>query len=216
MKRLLIFITAAIASAQQLRITIYDKAHLEGKIIEDVHRQIHRIFQHADIEVDILAGDSRSVEAFLVAYGPRPNRLGDVSAACRARRDIALDIIAEAPSGISKGTLGMSLPLADRGLNVRVFANHVAEAASRKHQSYAVLLAYAIAHECGHVLLKTKGHETYGLMASVWKEFEFDLLSRGHFMFFTREQSQRMRATLAGEGCHSAAGPRAEITTVQP
>jgi hypothetical protein len=122
---------------------------------------------------------------------------------CRARRDIALELLAHAPDTLGKGILGTALPLADRGLNVRVFADHVAEAASRNQRPYATVLAHAIAHECGHILLKTAAHEGFGLMANVWKEHEFDSLKFGRGMFFTHLQAQRMEATLRGEGCHS-------------
>lgn len=218
MKRhpILAAIAAGVASAQQLHVTVYDKAQLPAGVIEDVSRQVRRIFGQAGISVNTVSGDPGSAEASVVVYNPPPRSPSEYhQAACRARRDIAVDILAEAPFGFSKGTLGLALPFADVGLNVRVFADHAAEAASRQSRPYAAILAHAIAHECGHVLLKANGHEPYGLMASVWQKYEWGLMTFGQVMFFTREQSQRMRATLTRDGCDSSPRNPTQVTAVQ-
>ena len=210
----LVAMTAAIASAEQLHITVYDKAQTRQQVIEDVNDQLRRIFRHAGIEADIAAGDPASAEASLVVYRHGQSQSESPYMTCRGRRDIAVDILPATPPGMREQMMAFALPCAEVGLNVRVFADRVSDLASVQHRPYAIVLAHVIAHECGHVLLRTNAHGTYGLMARVWETYEFELLKLGHMMFFTREQSQRMRATLTGDDCEPGGRTQAEITAI--
>jgi hypothetical protein len=57
-----------------------------------------------------------------------------------------------------------------------------------------------IAHEIGHVLLRTKAHSRRGLMSALWTDYEYGMIDRG-LMFFTADQSKTMRMALSGAGC---------------
>lgn len=57
------------------------------------------------------------------------------------------------------------------------------------------LLGYAVAHEIGHVLLSTGGHENFGVMKARWGFFDESLMAIGHLRF-NAKQSIKMRATL--------------------
>jgi hypothetical protein len=203
MRRLLICATvaAAIVNAEQLRISVYDKAGVPKEVMKDVYEQLGRIFRHSGIHAEVAAGDPAAAEAHLVVYNSGLSHLQYSEAACRARLDIAVDIGA-APRDVRMAVLGIAYPIASEGLNARVFEDHVAGLAYRENLPYSSMLAHAIAHEAGHVLLRTVAHERYGLMASAWKRQDLDWLKRTRIMFFTKEQSQAMRATLAGDRCN--------------
>jgi hypothetical protein len=96
----------------------------------------------------------------------------------------------------------MALPNAQVGVNAMVFANHVGYAALLHSRPYDAVLACAIAHELGHVLLRSNAHEAYGIMGAVWTRKEYHAINV-RAMLFTREHSRRMRTTLRGAGCLS-------------
>ena len=132
-----------------------------------------------------------------------PRRGGrELELACHARRDIALGILPSAV-GIKEQVLGMAQPLSRTGLNVRIFDDHIREAAARENRTYATVLSHAMAHEIGHVLLRSNTHAAgWGLMSDVWTDHEYDRMGK-EALFFTAGESRTMRATLSGAACTS-------------
>jgi hypothetical protein len=200
MKSILIAtLLVAVGNAEQLRITVYDKAGLQPGLGSAVLPQISRIFRDAGISVEWVTGALVNPEASLVMYEPAAG-VSDPGPACRARRDIALDILPVAPPGLSDRVLGMSHPLARTGLNARVFDNHVRQASFRTNQPHETVLAHAIAHEIGHVLLRSTSHDGHGLMSSSWSGREYEWMTK-EALRFTSDQSRQMRLTLSGAVC---------------
>jgi hypothetical protein len=188
------------AQADQLRITVYDQTHLSKPVSEAVFDLLLRVLRQAGIDVELVSGDLAAPEASLITSPGAPRRGSERATACRARRDIALEIVATTPSFRKDTMLGMAVPLATEGLNARVFDDHVRDAASRQNRDYTTVLAHAMAHEIGHVLLRSGAHTQRGLMSSVWTDFEYGWMTRG-LMLFTGDQGKAMRASLSGAGC---------------
>jgi hypothetical protein len=191
---LILTVTAAAANAEPLRITLYDKTQTPAGVMGSAVEGLRRILRSAGIQADIVTGDPSATEATVVDYNPPPD------AGCRNVHEMALDIVS-APRGLRPGVLGLALPKSTTGLQARVFADHVAEAATRETREYASVLAHAIAHETGHVLLRADAHEKHGLMASIWTKDEYARMTATRNLLFTSEQSRRMRATLNGGVC---------------
>lgn len=189
-----------VTASAELRITIYDQAHLPREVTRSALEQLRLIFHQAGIVIEVVAGDLAADEASLFTYISLPKG-HEQEAACRARRDIALKINDISPGGVPETVLGMAAPLALTGLNARVYNQHIREAAFRHNRPYAVVLAYAIAHEIGHVLLRSSVHDQWGLMSSVWREREFARMAYAPVMFFTLDESKRMLMNLRGTGC---------------
>ena len=192
----------ASASAEQLRVVVYDQARLPKEVTRTVLEDLRQIFHESGIEIELGAGEGTASEASLVTYPAPPPKGREQEAACLARRDIALEILAVAPTfGHLKSTiLGVAQPLAREGLNVRVFDDRIQDAAMRENRTHAAVLAHVIAHEIGHVLLRTNAHSRRGLMSSPWTDYEYGNIARG-LMFFTADQSKTMRMALSGAGC---------------
>ena len=188
------------AQAAQLRITVYDQAHLPKQVSHDVFDQLRQVLHQAGIEIEVVAGDATAAEAALIAAPATPHRGSEQETACRARRDIALEIVGKTQSYRKDTILGVAVPLAREGLNARVFDEHVRDLAVRQSRDYASLLAHVMAHEIGHVLLRGAIHSRSGLMSAVWTEAEYKWMARS-MMFFTGDQSKAMRASLSGVGC---------------
>jgi hypothetical protein len=194
----------ASASAEQLRVVVYDQARLPKNVTRTALENLRRIFHQAGIEIEFVAGDAAASEASLITYPAPPPKGREQEAACLARRDIALEIVAVTPGAVKSSILGMAQPLARAGLNARVFDDRIQDAARRENRTHAVVLAHVIAHEIGHVLLRTNAHSGGGLMSARWTAFEYSHIARS-FMFFTADQSRSMRMTLRGAGCANQA-----------
>lgn len=191
------------ADSNLLRITVYDAAHAPREVMQRVFASLCAILHEAGITAQMTEGDLEADEASRFTYVSLPGTGAESEASCHARRDIALKIIALSPPGVHETVLGMSSPFADGGLNVRMFNDHVVEAASRHRRPYAAVLACAIAHEIGHVLLRSGSHEMHGLMSGVWTEHEYAHMGSDALLFFTGEEAGAMLANLRGAGCAS-------------
>jgi hypothetical protein len=180
-----------------LWITVYDRANLPLANLRD---ELRPIFQQAGIEIVWVTGETGVVEGSTVNYSAWPSKERVKEISCRARRNIALSIVKAPPPGASPSMLAISHPLAETGLNVRVFADGVRDSAEARNVRLERLLAHVVAHEIGHVLMRSGGHDSHGLMAAVWGAREYEWMA-GDALRFTAEQSRTMRATLAGAGC---------------
>ncbi|HYI96231.1 MAG TPA: hypothetical protein VEX68_22000 [Bryobacteraceae bacterium] len=191
----------ATVNAEQLRITEYYTGKVSLQATETVVVSLNRIFRESGIEIEWVVGVPGASEASLIIY--EPYRIGyELELACRARRDIALDIRPAGAPGMRKQVLGMAQPWARTGLNVRVYEDHIRRVAVREGRLYTTVLAHAIAHEIGHVLLRSATHTNSGLMSEVWTGREFDWLEKGALLF-TPGDSRKMRETLSGRACSS-------------
>jgi hypothetical protein len=191
------------AAVDQLRVTVYDKANLPESIRSDSFGALRRIFRQSKVNLELVAGDSNAEEASVIIYSRGMRAREDSGAICAARRDIALDIVAFAPPGLADRILGLAQPFAATGLNVRVFNDRVQNAAARESRPHATVMAHAIAHEIGHVLLRSNLHTRWGLMSNVWTSREYAWMETGGLLF-TEEQSRTMLVNLRGNGCHNA------------
>jgi hypothetical protein len=203
--RKFLVIAAAIVRAsagEQVRVTVYDEVALPAEVRESAVDDLRRIFRQSGVDLQWEAGALDADEASLFLYPGAVRKGHEQEVMCRARRDIALKINL-APRGLALETLGMAQPMAHAGLNARIFDDRVREAARRRNLPHAVVLAHAIAHEIGHVLLRSESHDPHGLMANSWSDYEYRWMARG-LIFFTSDQSRRMRATLRNELCASA------------
>jgi hypothetical protein len=76
-----------------------------------------------------------------------------------------------------------------------VFYRRVQAEADRYAVSTAQVLACAIAHELGHLLLPVRSHATAGLMRACWSRDEFQRAAQGELRFLPEEVA-RIRAGL--------------------
>lgn len=104
--------------------------------------------------------------------------------------------------GVKKQVLGIAQPLSRTGLNVRIYDDHIREAAARENRSYVIVLSHAMAHEIGHVLLRSNTHTGRGLMSDLWTSREYDWMGK-EALFFTAGDSRKIRVTINGTACSS-------------
>jgi hypothetical protein len=201
MKAIVIAVLIGKADAEQLRVTVYDKAKVLDQVGEAVVLSLRRIFRQSGVDIEWVTGVPGAPEASLMIY--QPFRKGhELELECRARRDIALDILPAAMPWVKKQVLGMAQPLSRTGLNVRIFDGHIRDAAAQENLCYATVLSHAMAHEIGHVLLRSSTHSGRGLMSDVWTSREYDWMRKGA-LYFIAGDSRKMRVTLSGTACSS-------------
>jgi hypothetical protein len=73
-----------------------------------------------------------------------------------------------------------------------VFYDRVEEESNRSTVSLPQILACAMAHELGHLLLRTRGHTTAGIMRANWAIADLQSAAKRQ-LNFTPQQAERMR-----------------------
>jgi hypothetical protein len=79
---------------------------------------------------------------------------------------------------------------------VYVFYRRVEAEAARYAVSVALVLACALAHELGHVLMPERGHSREGLMRACWRQDDFLRANQGQLRF-SADEAARMRTSLS-------------------
>lgn len=176
-------VRSSVMASDELQITVYDGAHLSREVLLEVRDRLRLILQRAKIASHPVMGNPADPEASLFVYAAPPPNGQEHRPACAARRDIALKIVDSSPKSLQSGVLGISSPFASFGVSVRVFNDHIREAALRQHLQPPIVLSYVMAHEIGHVLLRRGFHGQSGIMSSVWTKREYEQMAHGALVF---------------------------------
>jgi hypothetical protein len=184
-----------------LKVTIYDSANLRREVLSDAVTQLRLIFGRAGIGLDVVVGHPEDEDAGLFTYVPSPPMDRVTEIACQALRNIRVKMVGSSPAGLSNNVLGMSSPFARAGLNVRLFNDHIRQAADLHRKPFAIVLSYAMAHEIGHVLLRSGNHGSRGIMSTVWTANEYARMDFGGVLLFTADEVKKMLADVGGIGC---------------
>jgi hypothetical protein len=101
--------------------------------------------------------------------------------------------------------LGFSVidPAAGSGTLATIFINRVESSARHAGSDLALLLGRAIAHEVGHLILRTNGHADEGLMRAIWTEQELARNTPEDWVFASSDRRQ-IRAVLQRTGTSAA------------
>jgi len=81
---------------------------------------------------------------------------------------IQAQILPHAPTGFPPSALGYSLPCAQRGAQITLYADRMETVSRTANASFYRVLGHSLAHELGHVLRRSNGHDANGLMKDVW------------------------------------------------
>ena len=137
---------------------------------------------------DILARSGVSLEVDACARGAAPCESHSGSS-----RQIVIRVIADTPNGMKNirlEKLGQSVVDRDGGTYATVFLRPAEEKASDANLPRIVVLAYAAAHEIGHLLLG-EAHSPQGLMKATWGANDFLAMSQ-NYLRFSPEQARKL------------------------
>jgi hypothetical protein len=166
------------AQASALQVQVYDYVGLKPAAL---HQLIVRT-------QEILASSGVSLEVDACARGAAPCESHSGSS-----RQIVIRVIADTSKSMKNvrlETLGQSVADQDGGTYATLFLRPAEEKASDANLPRIVVLAYAAAHEIGHLLLG-EAHSPQGLMKATWGANDFLAMSQSDF-YFSREQERKL------------------------
>jgi hypothetical protein len=164
----------------KITIRLFNYAHLREKLLNKTKDQVDLIYRNTGLEV---------------VWADCPVGQEDRSSypACTKVRDethLFLRIFGTTPKGTKGEKIGEAL-LSARIANI--YEDRVLREAQRLNASLARILAHAIAHEVGHLLLGSNSHAPTGIMVVKWSHK--DVISICRFgLSFTPQQAEFIRA----------------------
>jgi hypothetical protein len=110
-------------------------------------------------------GPIEAAEAHKVDLGKHTDRVaGD-----HLNREFIVLVLSEnVPVHYVEGALGIAFPESETGVSAMVFYDRIERLTKAYETDGTTVLGFAIAHEIGHVLLRSSGHGNFGIMKSPW------------------------------------------------
>lgn len=158
------------ATPVDFTIVVYDSAQVGIKKLDRTENLVAAILLTAGISLRWIAGplqDPQTLETDFTAYSRQECDSRPVPPVLRVR------VLARAPAGTPPQALGFSLPCAPEGVQVTVYVDRAEMVTAAGGPTFGRVLAYAIAHELGHVLLHSTDHDATGLMKSIWSKADW-------------------------------------------
>ena len=112
------------------------------------------------------------------------------------RSCLVVRLVRDLPFNTYPGALGFSHPLARFGVNAEILYRRVEIEATSVGMDPYILLGYTLAHEIGHVLLRSSAHAPAGIMQAHPGTESWRLAKAGNIAFLPAEAKQ-MRLELA-------------------
>jgi hypothetical protein len=194
--------------ASVITIRLHNYAAVPKRLLERAQKEAGRVLSQAGVELHWV--DCPIPRADLERYPPCPETGG--------LNMIDLNLLPRKMAELAKQpnrTLGLT-PMSKERQRVSitmVFVDLVKEHTRLGQASVSQLLAYAIAHEMGHILLRTSTHSSTGIMRSDWTATDLQQITQG-YLLFTPQQGERMRTELSTrclfQVLHGAVAPFSE------
>jgi hypothetical protein len=90
----------------------------------------------------------------------------------------------------SPESLGVSIAGHDGGTYATVFVEPTKDAAAEANLPWVIVLAYAAAHEVGHLVLGNRAHSPRGLMKAYWNADDFREMAQNDLHFSTEQMRE--------------------------
>jgi hypothetical protein len=183
------------SAKQQVQIRVFNLARVPRRDLSRAEGEVTRIFAEAEIEVHWAEG-ALDDDASLITDQSANNTSPAGCKVARHARELRLQLLPHAPQGVATGTLGFSLPCAAFGIDSTIFVDKCEGVTYQTLASFSKVLAYAMAHELGHVLLRSSEHSPTGLMRACWDRASW-IRAAVAGIPIDREQARRMRIELS-------------------
>jgi hypothetical protein len=183
------------AAKQHAQIRVFNVAGVPKRDLSGAEREVTRIFAEAAIEVHWAEG-ALDDSASLITDQSANNKAPTGCNVPRPASELRLQLLPHAPQGVAIGTLGFSLPCAGFGIDSSIFVDECERVTHQAPASFNKVLAYAMAHEVGHVLLRSSEHSPTGLMRARWDRPSW-IRATVAGIPIDREQARRMHIELS-------------------
>lgn len=179
-------------SGLRITVLVYNYAHLDSTLLTRAQEVATGIFKQAGIDMAWVV--CPVFRADLKNY-PACNQ--KVQTTDFALRLLPASMTQKLPDSDDEA-LGFAQPCAfdQSGCVVNVFYSSIEALASEMNAQDTRILAHAMAHEIGHLLLGPNAHSSRGLMRGMWSRDDLRLMGWS-YLLFTRGQSDRLRANVA-------------------
>lgn len=183
-----------LSSGQSLTIRVYNLANAPAGIISRASAVAGQILVQAGITAIWEEGSPDSLEGQLTDMSP----CGTVTAT-DTREYLVVSVAKGTLARVYPGALGYALPCGRQGAHARIFYDRTVKLAlgSSLRLDIGTLLGAEIAHEIGHVLLRSMEHSARGIMKAKWGSMEFQELACKDLRFASNEVP-RLRAGASG------------------
>jgi len=168
--------TTVSAQSPAVQVQIYDYAELKPGALHDLVALTQGILVDAGVSVEV-----RLCRGNLAL--PCESQPGGV-------RLLMIRVVAgetKRMSNVRRPPLGQSFADYRGGTYASVFLERVQDAAAGANVPWVIVLAYAVVHEVGHLLLGDQAHTVRGMMKSNWDRKDYEAMSQNHF-HFSQEQ----------------------------
>ena len=185
------------AQTSALQVQVYDYAGLSPAAL---HEFITRT-------QEVLASSGVSLEVDVCARGAAPCESHTGSS-----RQVVIRVVADTGKNMKNvrvEKLGMSVAGHDGGTYGTVFLKSAEEKASDANLPRSIVLAYAAAHEVGHLLLGDQVHTPRGLMKATWDTNDFQAMAQNN-LHFSPEQTRELKSRY-GTAHEAEAGADTEV-----
>lgn len=175
-----------LVGATELDVHLHDDAGLAVATLDGCLSQLRAILVRAGAVIDIHVCRAESpYSCQLPKDGARVVDLRILSAPRTYSRDV------------QHPALGHSVVSERGGVYATVFLEAVQHQASAANVPWTVLLAYAAAHEIGHLLLGANAHTARGVMKGSWDAQDMQAIFQNSFRF-SREQQKKIAECCGG------------------
>jgi hypothetical protein len=163
-----------------LHIHLYDRAHVPRQTLDRATEATTRVLAAAGVQVLWQRGDADAQEGRTVDMTSRtvPTDLFRDD-----RPFVVVRMVRGVPAITLPRALGFALPWAQSGVHVTMFYDRIEELALSAPASAAGILGNALAHEIGHVLLRSEQHSLNGIMKAVWSRADYQHLAARQLEF---------------------------------
>ena len=166
------------AQTSALQVQVYDYTGLKPAALHEFVARTQQILASSGVslEVDACAGGAASCESHT-----------------GSSRQVVLRVVADSGKNMKNARwekLGMSVADHDGGTYATVYLKPAEEKASDANLPRIVVLAYAAAHEVGHLLLG-EAHCPQGLMKAIWNMNDFQAMAENN-LHFSPEQTRKL------------------------
>lgn len=192
-----------------LSIHLYDQAHVPSGLLHLATEETTRLMKAAGIRIRweqpfAEAPEDRGTDMTSAQFG-NPDE----------RSYLVVRLIRATPLAMLPGALGYALPFASKGAHVSIFFDRVETFRVTPNIPTYVILGHAMAHEIGHVLLRSSAHSEGGLMQERWNAATWRLATAG-LLSFRREEAESMCAALGRSNYAAHSGDANSIKEVRP
>ncbi|HEX4748171.1 MAG TPA: hypothetical protein VH302_01395 [Bryobacteraceae bacterium] len=177
----------------QAHFRVFNLARVPERDLVRAKAEVGRIFADGGIDVHWAEGDLHDLSSLAVDFSATNSQAGCTGEANRS--ELRVQLLAHLPHGMPAGTLGFSLPCAKFGTDSTIFIDQCEAVSYQIGPTFARVLGDAIAHELGHVLLRSGQHSRSGLMRARWDEAAWLNAAVGQVRM-NQDEARRMRIEL--------------------